>query len=596
MKRLSIGHIMAGIIAVIATLLTAQAVLSGFVSTKVQSSIDQEQALATATEALKDARYHMVQIQQYLTDVSVTGDHSGFEAAAEHLQQVEQRVNAMAAHYPAAAAFTKQILHDARVMHESGVRMTHTYLEQGQAAGNALMKDPTSGFDVATERLTGQLESIIGRLQHERDIGKDALHDAADRMRLVVIGSSLACAVLVAVLLLLLYRMVVPPMRTLSGAMAHCAHGDLVTRVDTRGLMEFHTLASLFNTMAQRVTDLIDHERKVAEDIQGKVQQILDVVARAAKGDLTVKMMAHRGNDVIAALAEGIQSMLDSLSALVAQVQQSGIQVTSAATEIASTAMQQEATVTEQAFTTNEIKATVTEISATAKELVNTMNEVTDVAMQTSESAGEGQQSLQRMESTMHQMMEATAAINAKLAVLNEKAGNINTVITTITKVADQTNLLSLNAAIEAEKAGEYGVGFSVVATEIRRLADQTAVATWDIEQMVREMQSAVSSGVMGMDKFTEEVRRGVSDVRQVGTHLGKIIEQVQALPPRIETVHEGMQSQAQGGLQISEAMKQLSETAQQTAESLRMSNTAIQQLNQAANGMQESVSRFKIN
>jgi len=113
--------------------------------------------------------------------------------------------------------------------------------------------------------------------------------------------------------------------------------------------------------------------------------------------------------------------MLDSLSALVAQVQHSGIQVTSAATEIASTAMQQEATVTEQAFTTNEIKATVTEISATAKELVNTMNEVADVAMQTSESAGEGQQSLQRMESIMHHMMEATASINAKLAVLNEK-------------------------------------------------------------------------------------------------------------------------------------------------------------------------------
>ncbi len=118
---------------------------------------------------------------------------------------------------------------------------------------------------------------------------------------------------------------------------------------------------------------------------------------------------------------------------------------------------------------------------------------------------------------------------------MNEKTGNINSVVTTITKVADQTNLLSLNAAIEAEKAGEYGLGFGVVAMEIRRLADQTAVATYDIEKMVKEMQSAVSAGVMGMDKFSEEVRRGVEEVRQVSAQLAQIIHQVQALTPRFQ-------------------------------------------------------------
>src|SRR3981081_3804680 len=131
------------------------------------------------------------------------------------------------------------------------------------------------------------------------------------------------------------------------------------------------------------------------------------------------------------------------------------------------------------------------------------------------------------MEATMRQVMEAGSAVNAKLGVLNEKASNINQVVTTITKVADQTNLLSLNAAIEAEKAGEHGRGFVVVATEIRRLADQTAVASYDIEQLVKEMQSAVSAGVMGMDKFSEEVRRGVNEVGQVREQLAKIIGKV---------------------------------------------------------------------
>ena len=223
------------------------------------------------------------------------------------------------------------------------------------------------------------------------------------------------------------------------------------------------------------------------------------------------------------------------------------------------------------------------------------MAEVAVVAEQTAVLAGGGQSGLSNMEETMHRVMEAAGSINAKLAILNEKASNINHVVTTITKVADQTNLLSLNAAIEAEKAGEYGRGFSVVATEIRRLADQTAVATYDIEQMVKEIQSAVAAGVMGMDRFSEEVRRGIHDVQQVGTQLNQIIHDVQTLSPRFGAVSEGMQAQATGAEQITEALAQLSEAAQQTVETLRQSSHALEDLDQAAIGLRSGVSRFKL-
>ncbi|MGH7971306.1 MAG: methyl-accepting chemotaxis protein, partial [Limisphaerales bacterium] len=249
----------------------------------------------------------------------------------------------------------------------------------------------------------------------------------------------------------------------------------------------------------------------------------------------------------------------------------------------------------EIAATTAQIGATSKQISATSKELVRTMNEVNHVAEQTAQLAGSGQMAITRMETTMRQIIEASGSISSKLAVLSDKTANINSVVTTITKVADQTNLLSLNAAIEAEKAGEYGLGFAVVAMEIRRLADQTAVATYDIEKMVKEMQSAVAAGVMGMDKFSEEVRRGVEDVRQVSGHLGQILHQVQTLTPRFQTVNEGMHAQAMGAQQISETLSQLSEAARQTAESLRQSNLAIEQLNGAARGLQASVARFKL-
>ena len=316
------------------------------------------------------------------------------------------------------------------------------------------------------------------------------------------------------------------------------------------------------------------------------------VAERIAAGDLAVVVKPRSEHD---ALGNALANMVERLSALVGEVQRSGIQVNASVNQIAATARQQQATATEIAATTTQISATSKEIASTSKDLVKTMNEVAGVADQSATLAANGQVGLTRMEETMRHVMEAARSINGKLAVLNEKAGSITQVVTTITKVADQTNLLSLNAAIEAEKAGEYGRGFAVVATEIRRLADQTAVATYDIEQMVKEIQSAVSAGVMGMDKFSEEVRRGMQDVQQVGDQLTQIIQQVQALAPRFDVVNEGMQAQATGAEQITQALAQLGEAVHQTVESLRESNQAIDGLNHAATGMRSGVSRFKL-
>lgn len=324
------------------------------------------------------------------------------------------------------------------------------------------------------------------------------------------------------------------------------------------------------------------------------LSRVTATLERMRQGDFTQRLNAD-GSDEFGILGKGLNDLADNLSSLVGQVQQSGNQVSSTATEIASTALHQQSTAREIAATTAEIGVTSKQISATSRDLVNTMNEVTRVAEDTARLASSGQAAITRMESTMRQIMDASASITARLAILSEKTANINTVVTTITKVADQTNLLSLNAAIEAEKAGEYGLGFAVVAMEIRRLADQTAVATFDIEKMVKEMQSAVAAGVTGMDRFSEEVRSGVSEIRNVSTQLAQIINQVQTLTPRFHAVNEGMHAQAAGAQQISETLAQLSEAAHQTAESLRQSNQAIEQLNGAAHGLQASVARFRL-
>lgn len=316
-------------------------------------------------------------------------------------------------------------------------------------------------------------------------------------------------------------------------------------------------------------------------------------VDKFANGDLTSRapVTYDKSFDM---MRQVLNELGDSIEDLIEQLHKSGVQLTSTTTQIAAAAKHQEGTVCQQGATVKQILITAGEISATAKDFAKTMDQVSKSAEQTSHLAASGKNGLTQMETIMRQMVTASKNIASKLAVLNEKANAITSVITTITKVADQTNLLSLNASIEAEKAGEHGKSFAVIAREIRRLADQTANATLDIEKMITEMMSAVSEGVMGVEKFIEEIRSGVGQVSTVSEQLSQIIERVQHQTASYESVNKGVQAQSLGAEQINESIMQLSDAAQETTKSIRQFHNAIEQLNVATKGMQVSVSRIK--
>ncbi len=286
---------------------------------------------------------------------------------------------------------------------------------------------------------------------------------------------------------------------------------------------------------------------------------------------------------------------LERIVALVRAVKKSTISLRSTATQMAATSHEQDATVRSFAATTTEIAASTKEISATGAELTATMAEVDRVAKESATVAVGGRESLTEMRGTMDALAASSADISARLSAMNEKARDISGVVTTITRVADQTNLLSVNAAIEAEKAGEYGRGFLVVAREIRRLADQTAAATLDIEQTVHQMQTAVSSGVMQMDKFSEQVRRSVTGTEAVSGRLDRIINQVQTLTDRFAQVTEGMKAQAQGAGQINDAMGTLLESVKQSTASLGEFSTAAEEMKTAVESLKQELSSFTL-
>lgn len=484
--------------------------------------------------------------------------------------------------------WSKEVIESQLVMRE----------QLGNAPGAADAMGKTPQLASAANSSIGEIYKFMDdaaaeehRLLVERSAASTSLQES---MRLVITVGGMACVLLGALVAWLLVGSLTTPLSNLTAAVGRIARGDQGARAEVLSNDELGKVTTEFNRMAQSIQDSQAKEKAAGDELRAKVDSLLGVVSKAASGDLTGNIEVT-GSDAIGQLAQGLDRMFENLRSLLNNVQKAGIQVTTSATEIAASAKQQEATGIEQAQTSVEILSTTKEISANASQLLKTMEEATIVADYTTTATADAQGNLRRMDSTMQHMVSATDSINAKLAALSEKASNINSVLITITKVADQTNILSLNAAIEAEKAGEAGRGFSVVATEIRRLADQTSVSTWDIEQMLKEMQSAVSASVMGMDKFSEEIRRSVGEVRQVTDQLSGVMDQVQKLAPQFDAVLQGMQSQAVGAEQISATMMQLNDATQQTVESLKATSEAVHQLQYAAGDLQTSVANFAV-
>lgn len=319
------------------------------------------------------------------------------------------------------------------------------------------------------------------------------------------------------------------------------------------------------------------------------------IATRIADGDLTGRAVAVQGDDESASLVKAMNTMNADLAGIVAAVRAASARLAATSAQLAATTREQGATASSFGGSTAQIAAAVREISATGDELLRSVQAVDAGARRTAEAAAAGRGRLDAMASSMSRLDGSTAEIGDRLEVIAEKAAAISSVIDTITKVAEQTNLLSVNAAIEAEKAGESGYGFLVVAREIRRLADQTAVATTDIERMVRQMQESVASGVSEMKRFAAEMRTGTGDAKRVANDLAGIINEMNGAFASFSEVQRGMASQAAGVAQIEEAVNQVAAGAQQTATSATESARVADEVAHAVAVLEDAAARFTV-
>ncbi len=373
-------------------------------------------------------------------------------------------------------------------------------------------------------------------------------------------------------------------------------------------LVSLLILSFTFGKIKKRLELLTNISNKIANGDLVSSKEILIKTVREQSGNKDVSELDDEilfkkialekqfgGKDELNNVLIEFYSMVQSLSLLIKRIKRTEDAVSDSTEEISSGARDIEASSIQQSASTHEISVTNEEVGATSKELYSNIDNIGQEIKRTVILASDGKSGLLKMEEAMNKLISSTRSISSKLAVINSKTNKISGVSTTINTISDQTNLLSINAAIEAEKAGDYGKGFLVIAKEINHLANRTTVATQEIENMVSEMQSSVLSGVMEMDKFSGEVKKRVDEVEGIGGNLTEIINQVQDLEPEFEVIREGMTAQSTSTAQISESMGQLAESTKQTKNSMIEFKTVTDVLKKTVSKLREEILRFKI-
>ncbi|MFN5496585.1 MAG: methyl-accepting chemotaxis protein [bacterium] len=332
----------------------------------------------------------------------------------------------------------------------------------------------------------------------------------------------------------------------------------------------------------------------VARSIARPIHRAAEASQRFAAGDLAEDIRPI-GSGEPRALLVTMREAVRSLVGLLQRVKASGASLGSTAHALRATAHEQDEIARQFGASSAQIAAAVREITATQQELNHSMQSVANSLRDAAGSASDGRLALARLSDEMDTVRSGAQSISARLDAIRTNAERISGVVASMAKVANQTNLLSVNAAMEAERAGEAGAGFRAVAVEIRRLSAQTADATLAIEGIVREMQAAVAAGVEDMSRYAASVDGGTATVEALGGQLGTVIGGVEHLGKEVDLVARGVEAQALGVAQVSQALTSLSEGATKTASAAARFIETSEELERRADGFVQEVGAFRL-
>ena len=331
--------------------------------------------------------------------------------------------------------------------------------------------------------------------------------------------------------------------------------------------------------------------------VRSITRPIAEMVAsneKLANGDLTITISSS-GNDEVGQLAESSRRMVDNLRDLIRNVADTSGQVASAASQLQATAEQIATGAEEVACQTGTVATASEEMAATSSDIARNCSMAVDSSRRTSESAMQGGAIVQETITGMTKIAERVKQTATTVVSLGVRSEQIGQIIGTIEDIADQTNLLALNAAIEAARAGEQGRGFAVVADEVRALAERTTRATKEIGEMIKAIQVETKAAVNAMEEGVGEVEKGTESSHRSGRALEDILHQISDMTLQINQIATAAEEQTATTSEITTNIQQVTDVVHQTARGASETATAASQLSSNAHILQELVGRFRL-
>lgn len=332
----------------------------------------------------------------------------------------------------------------------------------------------------------------------------------------------------------------------------------------------------------------------ITRSVNRGVKELAKTAKKLANGELTSRV-DWDSNDELGDVGRAFNQMASEFSTLISQVRQSADQVASAATMQASTAEKVSAISVNQTSQASIAASSIENLNLAVKEIAQKTVDVVTSANEASSMANEGQQVVNKAVVGIQQVATTVSESAKLMASLGQRSDQIGKIVNVIKDIAEQTNLLALNAAIEAARAGEQGRGFAVVADEVRKLAERTATATSEISQMISAIQSETVNAVATMEKGSTEVHEGVTLANQAGLSLKNINSSVKRVVEMIEQISEATRSQSETTNEITKRVEHIASMAKENTSSVDETTQASRDLQKLSADLQQVVSRFKL-
>ncbi|HXZ40046.1 MAG TPA: methyl-accepting chemotaxis protein [Terriglobales bacterium] len=335
-------------------------------------------------------------------------------------------------------------------------------------------------------------------------------------------------------------------------------------------------------------------QKRAAEDLRRKVDSMLEVVSAAASGDLTQEITVS-GQDAVGQMGEGLARFFQNLRDMIQSISGTAEHVASASEEISSSANQQAQGSQTQKDQTSQVATAMQEMSSTVLQVSENSNKAAEASRQAAETARHGGSIVEETLTKMRIIAESVSNTAKKMEELGKSSDQIGRIIGVIDDIADQTNLLALNAAIEAARAGEQGRGFAVVADEVRKLAERTTTATKEIAQMIKNIQDETKMAVTAMEAGTKQVEEGVKSTAQAGESLKEIIHKSEEVGEMITHIATAATQQSSATEQVNKNMDEIAKLVKESAVGAQQSAKACQDLSGLALDLQKMVGNFKL-